>query len=201
MKKVFCVVICFAICAAIVCVPVFATSVPETTAAPNVFDTLLDGEAQELSSYSVTFSNCSDIVGVNRWLTAIGAVSSGTAVGDFELHTVSNGWQTHKPIYAEDSGYVKYSSYYVDNVNSGSYSASSTVGYGEALAIGSGATVTPVYVIVPGDGLVQSFAGELFAVGGGLISFVMSNWIVLIPVVAFLVILCIGVIRKTVKGA
>lgn len=204
-KKILAISICVCICFALLAIPAFATSAPETTSAPNVFDTLLDGEVQELSSYTLTVSaeigpaDASAYRSFASWLYSIGATTSDSSVGNFKVF--ANGTQySPRSLHSPDGESIYAIGYVVAYVMEGSASVSSPLGYGEALAIGSSVSLAPVYTAVPGDGLVEAFAGEVFTVGGGLISFIMSHWIVLIPVVAFLVILCIGAIRKIIKG-
>lgn len=48
--------------------------------------------------------------------------------------------------------------------------------------------------------LVSDVAASVFDLGDALITFIMSSWVVMIPLAAWLVILCIGAIRKLVKG-
>lgn len=51
-------------------------------------------------------------------------------------------------------------------------------------------------------GYVTSLATEIFNIGGSLIDFITAQGheIVLIPIAAWLVVLCIGAIRKLIKG-
>lgn len=51
-------------------------------------------------------------------------------------------------------------------------------------------------------GYVTSIANEIFSIGGSLITFITASGheIVLIPIAAWLVVLCIGAIRKLIKG-
>lgn len=59
-------------------------------------------------------------------------------------------------------------------------------------------------VVADGDLVVASpltdFWDTISGVGNSIISFVMSSWVVLVPVVAFVLILGIGVVRRFVKG-
>lgn len=50
------------------------------------------------------------------------------------------------------------------------------------------------------ESLVPDIADSIFDLGDAFVSFVVSSWIVMIPLAAWLVILCIGAIRKLVKG-
>lgn len=50
------------------------------------------------------------------------------------------------------------------------------------------------------NSLVPDIADSVFDLGDALITFIMSSWIVMIPLAAWLVVLCIGAIRKLVKG-
>lgn len=47
---------------------------------------------------------------------------------------------------------------------------------------------------------VSSFGGSIFEVGNSLISFVTANWITLISVSAFVLVLSFGAIRRLIKG-
>lgn len=47
---------------------------------------------------------------------------------------------------------------------------------------------------------VSSLSASVFDIGDALVSFVMSSWVVLVPVVAFVAILGFGIIRRLVKG-
>lgn len=47
---------------------------------------------------------------------------------------------------------------------------------------------------------VSSLSNKLFEIGNSLISFVLSSWVVLVPIVAFVCILGFGVIRRLIKG-
>lgn len=194
MKKALCIVLCCVFAVAFVAVPVFATSVPETTAAPNVFGTLFDLGSSGYTATSSSYSSVQDFLQYNGYT---GGSSKLVCSGSFTVNGSSTPFvglcAYGAPIY-----------YFPDGASDGSPLPSS--GF-QSISI----TVSDVnpswnlyglsFVAGSASGLVPEFADEVFSVGGGLISFVMSNWIVLIPVVAFLVILCIGVIRKTVKGA
>ena len=50
------------------------------------------------------------------------------------------------------------------------------------------------------NSLITDISDSVFSVGDALLTFVMSSWVVLLPLAAWLVILCIGAIRKLVKG-
>lgn len=54
-------------------------------------------------------------------------------------------------------------------------------------------TLSPRFEVLP-------FFASILGVGTSLLSFVMSNWVVLVPVVAFVCILGFGVIRRLFKG-
>ena len=51
-------------------------------------------------------------------------------------------------------------------------------------------------------GYVTSLANEIFSIGGSLITFITAagHEIVLIPIACMLVVMCIGAIRKLIKG-
>lgn len=50
------------------------------------------------------------------------------------------------------------------------------------------------------ESLVPDLADSIFDIGDAFITFMISSWVVLLPLSAWLVILCIGAIRKLVKG-
>lgn len=205
-KKILAISICVCICFALLAIPAFATSSPETTAAPNVFDTLLQtgSGGYTLTVTNSVFYNDATRAPLVAWLIAVGATSDATAVGSFSgliLQDGASGAQFSSGALYTDGSVVKVTPKVgglstCHSVTSGSASISSSAGYTEAQAINN----VSVSELAPGGGLVPQFADEVFSVGGSLISFVMSHWIVLIPVVAFLVILCIGAIRKLIKG-
>lgn len=61
----------------------------------------------------------------------------------------------------------------------------------------------PVFVrsvVTPVIGFLSGFVSSLFSVGGQVITFVTSNWVVALPLVAFVLVICISVIRRIVKG-
>lgn len=55
-------------------------------------------------------------------------------------------------------------------------------------------------VVAPVIGFLSGFASTLFSVGGQVIVFVSSHWVVLLPLIAFVLVICISVIRRLVKG-
>lgn len=191
-KKILAISICVCICFALLAIPAFATSVPETTSAPNVFDTLLAGG----STYNCSVSGYNNIKGFLQ-------LNSASTI-DTAFH-VTNGVATYS-----GTSYNFDSFFYTSGADIKYYSGdtqvySSSTGYPSVTFIldsldGVQAVNYLTVTEVGTSGLVPELADEVFSVGGGLISFVMSHWIVLLPVVAFLVILCIGAIRKLIKG-
>lgn len=61
----------------------------------------------------------------------------------------------------------------------------------------------PVFVrsvVTPVIGFLSGFVSSLFSVGGQVITFVTSNWVVALPLIAFVLVICISVIRRLIKG-
>lgn len=56
------------------------------------------------------------------------------------------------------------------------------------------------YTVAPLLGFISGFVSTLFSVGGQVIAFVISHWVVALPLVAFVLVICISVIRRLVKG-
>lgn len=56
----------------------------------------------------------------------------------------------------------------------------------------------PTQVVVPAG--VSSLSSSVFSVGGSLLTFITSSWLTLVALGAFVLVLCIGVIRRLVKG-
>lgn len=53
---------------------------------------------------------------------------------------------------------------------------------------------------VTDDPAVEQLASSIFTVGGSLVDFVVSNWVTLLAITSFVVVLCFGAFRRLVKG-
>lgn len=152
-----------------------------TTGAPNS-NTLLDDLGSATYSVYYVYLHGTDHTGSFTYPVV---EVSGQSSFDFRLYAVDT------TVYAEIDGEVYtvgYKGTYIDFV-CGSF---------EPLSFAHSTLLTSRTVPATFD--MNSLFNSLLSVGNKLVSFVMSSWIVLVPVVAFVCVLGYGVIRRLVKG-
>lgn len=65
----------------------------------------------------------------------------------------------------------------------------------------SKSNVTRTEVVIEATlGFFSGIVSSLYSVGGQVIAFVISHWVVALPLIAFVLVICISVIRRIVKG-
>lgn len=83
-------------------------------------------------------------------------------------------------------------------INLSSEGSPSWVGYSDSSSLTLGGSSVSG-ILVESNPTVQ-IGSSIFSVGSAFISFVTANWLTLLPVTAFVVVLAFGVIRRLVKG-
>lgn len=131
----------------------------------------------------------------------IEVLSGSSVVGTFYSNTVTRNHansSNYPPFCLYVDGLVYDSDYF--GLTSAQLASCSLVLYGSepSFVFSDGVSVSGSLVSVPS--VVSEFPDSVFSVGSSLLAFVSANWITLLSLVAFLVVLCFGVIRRLVKG-